>query len=75
MSRHKQEGRNGRKSKSQKPCDLATQCVLSFSVQTSSVLLIPVDETPTLQVIHAASNLGGHIHKHYGIDLVLVAIA
>jgi hypothetical protein len=37
-------------------------------------LSLPMDETATLKVAHAASNLGGHVHQNYSIDLLLVSI-
>jgi hypothetical protein len=44
------------------------------SVPEMKITSLPVDETATLKVAHAASDLGGHVHKHHSIDLVLVPI-
>jgi len=52
-------------------------CVIYFITNIKGPeygLQLPMDEIATLKVAHATSNLGGHVHEHYSIDLVLVPI-
>lgn len=43
-------------------------------VPETKIMSLPVDETATLEVAHATSDLGGHVHKYHSIDLLLVPI-